>query len=179
MACCKITLFLLVGFVLFPSAWAALPKTPPKKATSSRSSGKYDVYLIPGITLGLASTIRGDAGSVLGGELSLVLLDDKSRGRLQYDSFFMGLVADGLYDWGRDAGRFALSLEAGGGVLGLEFGYLMEIAQGEMAHGIHTRFFLSFGVAALYVRYGGIFHRRDLVEVGLLLKVPLPLGRAF
>jgi hypothetical protein len=106
---------------------------------------------------------------VLGGELSLVYLSDRAT------SLFGGVVADAVYDWHRGRGRAMCGAVFGWHYFGLDGGYLIDFDKKNHKHGGAVRIFASVGVLTFYLRYGLLKDSADFGELGLIIKLPLPI----
>jgi hypothetical protein len=134
-----------------------------KRWLENRLPGKA-IYLKPGITVAGGWTNGSGTGFTLGGELSALYW---------HEAIYGGLVVDGVYDWQRGGARLMVGPEFGLGYFGIDGGYVRDFAMG--AHGGAVRGFVSVGIAALYVRYTALYNAPDIVDFGLLLKLPLPV----
>lgn len=148
---------LLVGSLMVPTTVAANagPFLPNKVFGVS-----------PGFTLGVAPTLGSGPGFFLGGELSVFYWRD---------AWFGGVVGDLIHDYHRGTKRFMVGPMFGFAFVGIDGGYLGEITPDGLRHGLAIRLFATIAVGSLYFRYGGVFDARDYVEVGLLLKIPIPI----
>ena len=129
------------------------------------------VFVSGGAVFGQAVALSGDLseGVVLGGEFS--------AGHLWKTMWYVGGVVDGVWDAGRHRGRTMVGPEFGYAFVGIDGGYLVEYGGGGTTHhGAAVRLLLSAIAMHLYVRYGMLVGAPDLVEFGLLLKVPWVLG---
>jgi hypothetical protein len=152
----------------------------------SAAAGRYvsKLYVNPGVTVGGCGSLEPlgggkTAGTVLGGELSVVVVNKKiERFRRAWDVVYGGVMFDGLYDFTRHGTRFTMGPELGMAFWGIDGGYLVEVKKRRIFHGAAVRFYASLGVLAAYVRYGMLAETRDFVEAGILLKVPLGLFRS-
>jgi len=122
------------------------------------------IFVHPGLTLGGAKTLGGDTAFNLGGEVSA---------GLWRHPFFLGGVMDGVYDWHRKASRMTVGVVGGAGPVGVDAGYLVELAEGRAFHGGAVRLFFSIGFLALFARYGALRDAPDLVDFGIPVKAPL------
>jgi len=106
----------------------------------------------------------GANGAVLGAEVSAPYLASSG--------YWYGAYADALHDFGPRRQRFSLGPELGVAVLGVDGGLLAELADGSMRTGYTVRGLLTFGVIALYGRYGhlGGEGEASFGEIGLLIK---------
>ena len=123
-------------------------------------------YLIPGLTYGGAKTLGGAPGISLGGEVSASYFN---TGR------FVGAVSDVVHNFGEKATRVSLGAMGGWGVFGAELSYLASMKESQIDHGIAVRPFISFGYLGGFLRYGVLFGAGDVIEGGVLLKLPLCL----
>jgi hypothetical protein len=153
---------MIASLLFVGSALAATPAfadAGPKLPTRA-------IYLNPGLTFGGSYTIDSGTRVILGAEVSLLYW---------HHGAYIGVVADGLYDWRRGGGRTMLGPMIGWGPFGIDGGYLLDAPYTGVYHGGAVRAFLSLGVVALFVRYGALKDAPDFVDFGLLIKIPLPL----
>lgn len=129
------------------------------------------LYLNPGITFGgaLNAPVEGNPAMVLGGELSLVFLGPRKH------SLFGGVVVDGVYDWKRQGARVMAGAVFGWRFVGIDGGYVVDFSAGGPHHGGAVRVFATLGALSFYVRYGVMKGTADFGEMGLLVKLPLPV----
>jgi hypothetical protein len=126
------------------------------------------VYISPGLTFGGTYSFDLSTRPMLGGEVSAYYWRD---GR------YIGLFAEGLYDWSRSAARITVGPELGWGFVGLDGGYLADFSAGGPHHGGSVRLFFSVGVVGLFVRYGAVRDAPDFVDFGLFIKAPMTVYR--
>lgn len=130
------------------------------------------VWVPAGVTLAASLDEDADAGFVVGGEVSVVYLDETG--------FWVGGYVDTVYDVGPDATRLTVGPEAGFGFVGMDGGYAVEWRGGTAYHGGAARFLLTWGVVAVYGRVAHFVApgpERTLGEVGVLLKWPIEMFR--
>ncbi|HTM22252.1 MAG TPA: hypothetical protein VL172_17150 [Kofleriaceae bacterium] len=133
-------------------------------------------YLKPGIEVGSAFVRDRGAGLVFGPAVSIVRLHERGGELLWY-----GLDADFLGDTNGDASlgaRWSLGAQVGYDFVGVELDYLGERVSGSTYGGLAGRVKLSFGLGGVYARVGHMFDSPDAgsVELGLYLKIPIPLA---
>jgi hypothetical protein len=129
-------------------------------------------YSLVGANVGMSVLARQSNGAVLGAEASIV--------HLSRDVFWAGGYVDALHDTSWGAQRISIGPELGAAIFGIDGGYLMQIDHGSIEHGFVVRPLITFGVLALYGRYGHLFigdGRDDFGELGLLLKYPIDLSK--
>lgn len=166
-----VALFVLMGL----SVCSATAEARKRKSEVRRflESGCYHevLYLNPGITFGGAvnAPVEGNPAMVLGGELSLVFLGDREH------SLFGGVVVDGVYDWKRQGARVMAGAVFGWRYVGIDGGYVVDFSSGGPHHGGAVRVFATLGALSFYVRYGVMRGTADFGEMGLLVKLPLPV----
>jgi len=122
--------------------------------------------LLGGVTTG-GTVALADRGAFVGGELSLARLREAS---------FVGLYADGYYDWGAGGSYATGGIELGRKLFGLDGGAAVRFANGDTDAGVAARITVGLGVAGLYGRYlyfPGATRDEHVVQVGLTLKLPL------
>ncbi len=128
-------------------------------------------FLPLGLNLG-GSLGGGQGGFVLGGELSAVHL---------FGTSWAGLYGDVAHDFGADSLRAGAGVEAGWFIFGAELGWVVESGPGDgLDHGLRLGGVIGAGLLTGYVRWSHLFRgadrgRADIVEVGALLKWPIPL----
>ncbi len=122
--------------------------------------------VLGGLTTG-GTVALADRGALLGGEVSVVRLRDAS---------FAGLYADGYYDWGTSGTYVTGGLELGHKFLGLDGGGAVRFAEGDSKFGLAARLTVGIGVVGVYARCAHFYDtmdNQDVLQVGLLLKLPL------
>jgi len=122
--------------------------------------------LLGGLTTG-GTVALADRGAFVGGELSLARLREAS---------FVGLYADGYYDWGAGGSYATGGIELGHKLVGLDGGAAVRIADGDRDAGVAARITVGLGVVGVYGRYlyfPGAANDDHVVQVGLTLKLPL------
>lgn len=130
--------------------------------------------LLGGLTTG-GTIALADKGALVGGELSLARLRDAN---------FIGVYADGYYDWGAHGTYVTGGLELGHKFVGLDGGVALRLADGDQQLGVTGRLTFGLGMAGVYARYahfwdvGGARLMTDdnVVQIGLVLKLPLWTG---
>ena len=138
-----------------------------------RFGGQPAWFVTGGATTG-ATVASGDRGGYLGGELSLVRVREAR---------FLGLYADGYYDWAAGGTYVTVGPELGWIrrsrlvpiAVGVDGGGALRVAD-DTAYGATGRVFVSFlGTFSVYGRY--VYLREPdaehVVQVGLTLKFPL------
>ena len=124
--------------------------------------------LLGGVTTG-GTVALGDRGALVGGELSLARLRDAS---------FAGVYADGYYDWGAHGTYATAGLELGHKYVGLDGGLAVRFAEGTDL-GVTGRVTVGLGVVGVYARYAHFWDAMtndNIIQVGLVLKLPLWTG---
>lgn len=139
----------------------------PASAAAGKSLPDNGVYFSPGLLVGGAKSFGAGSGLNVGGEISISY----------YMGGSLGGVVDGLYDLERNAGRAMVGPLVAFGTWGFDGGYLVEVGEGDSHHGGAIRAFLTLGYFSVYVRYGILAGAPDLVEGGVLLKLPLNLSK--
>lgn len=119
-------------------------------------------WLGPGINFGYDF---GAEGPQIGAEVSLVELGDAVT--------WSGLYADALYSFGGEAVRASLGLEGGIFLAGLDCGVAYDFGLDEA--GARLRFITSLAMESAYVGTTWFPSTGSTWEVGILVKVPLPL----
>jgi hypothetical protein len=128
-------------------------------------------YSLVGGNVGMSLLARQSNGAVLGAEASIVHL-----GR---EATWAGGYIDVVHDTSWNTQRISIGPELGLAMFGIDGGYLMQLDHGALEHGVVVRPLITFGVVALYGRYGHLFigdGREDFGELGLLLKYPINLS---
>ena len=139
-------------------AFASSTATPPKRAPAT------GWYAPLGLSTGLA--LHPHAGALLGGEASLIHLDSDAL-------TYAGLYADALHDGATHTARLSLGPELGARILGLDAGYVVEVAHGAVVHqGAALRVFASLSVLSLTARVGVLAGEGWFGELGVALKYP-------
>ena len=112
-----------------------------------------------------------DKGGFVGGELSLVRLDAGT---------FVGLYADGYYDFGIDAPMVTAGPELGYKLFGLDGGIAYRRRDGDNELGATARITLGLGMFGVFTRYAYFNDTMDnehVIQIGALLKLPLYVNR--
>jgi len=127
--------------------------------------------LLGGVTTG-GTIALADRGALVGGELSLARLKRSN---------FVGIYADGYYDWGADGTYVTGGLEVGHKFVGLDGGVAMRFAGGEQQLGFTGRLTLGIGLLGVYGRFARFDTMTDesVVQIGLMLKLPLWTGGGY
>ncbi len=148
--------------------WTARPALadPPAEADPAFTIGSRPVWLLLGGVTAGGTVALADRGALVGGELSLARLRDAS---------FVGFYADGYYDWGAGGSYVTGGLEAGHQLVGVDVGAALRLA-GQTDVGVAARLSLGLGVAGVYARYlyfPDAMAGEQVLQVGLVLKLPL------
>lgn len=125
--------------------------------------------VLGGLTTG-GTVALADRGALVGGEASVVRLRDGN---------FIGLYGDGYYDWGVHGTYATAGLELGRQIFALDGGVALRFAQGDRDVGATGRITVGLGVAGVYARYAhfwDVAHDDNVIQVGLVLKLPLWTG---
>ena len=129
--------------------------------------------LLGGVTTG-GTIALADRGALVGGELSLARLKRSN---------FIGLYADGYYDWGADGTYVTGGLELGHKFLGLDGGVALRLAGGEQQVGFTGRLTVGIGLLGIYGRYARFDtmtnDNENVIQIGLMLKLPLWTGGGY
>jgi hypothetical protein len=157
---------LLLAAVLLAAALAMRPR-----AAHAQVGPDSEWYLLPGVNVG--AVIEDAVGD-------LMLGAEVSAARLFRHGAWYGVYSDGVRDFRRDTTRLSLGIEAGYRMIGLDLGPVMELGGDETRTGLRFRLAIT---GAWLTAYGGPVIRfgdagdQDRVtgEIGLLIKIPLPL----
>jgi hypothetical protein len=125
--------------------------------------------LLGGLTTG-GTVLLADRGAFVGGELSLAVLREAT---------FAGVYTDAYYDWGASGTYVTAGAELGHKFFGLDGGVALRFANGATDVGITGRLTVGLGVAGVYARYAHFMDttmNEDVIQVGLVLKLPLWTG---
>jgi hypothetical protein len=131
------------------------------------------VWLPVGPNVGIAS--RDDpVGFLLGGEVSLVDLRDARETHGAY----WGAYADGLHDSGSHSWRLSIGPErVFCPYVGVDAGPVLSLGKQGTDVGARLRYFVAFPIAPYFgVDLIATGKERFIVETGLLLKFPIPVG---
>lgn len=174
----------LVGAGVAPVPARATPPEPPPGV--GRPAPGW--FLLPGLSLGGAATLVASAPArwtfTLGGEVSAAYL---------WGTTWAGVYADGQWSTPGDRGRLGVGAEVGWAMVGVEAGWVAQLAPpsaGQPAHhGLRLGALATTGAVSWYLRWvhlpaqagGGASHLAHLavqntVELGLLLKWPVGLS---
>ena len=118
--------------------------------------------LMSGLTTGGSFGDLGGSG-YLGGEVSLNRLSHRT---------WMGLYADGLYEFGHGAGYFTAGPQLGYAILGLDGGVALRTGDDDPAVGFAARALLALAVFDLYGR-ALVFDDDVQIQIGVMIKLPL------
>lgn len=88
----------------------------------------------------------------------------------------IGLNFDIIKDSNNDLNRWSTGAIFGYNVAGLEIGFIQEHVGDTSFNGTYVRLFGTIGFLNLYARGGIMFDRRDFIEIGIILKIPLPVA---
>ncbi len=153
---------------------------------AARAGDENAVYLHTGVNLGVSIHDEADDGLVFGGESSLVLLhlhqEDDDHGDAPGipvigTPTWVGIYGDVLRDTGSDTTRLSVGPELGHELIGVDGGLLVQLGD-ERRWGFTVRPVLTLGIFAVYGRWDhflGDEPRADVVETGMLIKLPLRL----
>jgi hypothetical protein len=122
--------------------------------------------VLGGVTTG-GTLILADRGAFVGGEISLARLQNAS---------FVGLYADGYYDWGANGTYVTGGLEVGHKFLGFDGGVALRLADGDQQLGASGRLTVGLGLLGVYARYAhfwDVMKDDNVIQFGLVLKLPL------
>jgi hypothetical protein len=122
-------------------------------------------FVLGGITTG-GTIALADRGALVGGEVSLARLRDGA---------FMGVYADGYYDWGAGGTYITGGPELGYKLLSIDGGPALRMANGDTTLGVAGRISVGIGMVSLYGRYAYFDTTTDahVIQVGLMLKLPI------
>lgn len=123
-------------------------------------------FLLAGVTSG-GTVALADRGAFVGGELSVARLRDGN---------YIGLCADGYYDWGADGTYVTAGVELGRRFVGIDAGAALRFADGERDLGVTGRLSVSMGLFGLYARYTYFTEAmadEHVLQLGLAFKLPL------
>lgn len=126
--------------------------------------------LLGGVTTG-GTIALADRGAFVGGELSLARLKN---------AHFIGLYADGYYDWGADGTYVTGGLELGHKIVGLDGGVALRFANGDRDVGVTGRLTLGLGMLGIYGRYAyfnDVMENEHVIQLGLVIKLPIATAR--
>jgi hypothetical protein len=96
-------------------------------------------------------------------------------------TWWLGIYGDAVRDFGADRTRLSVGPEIGAYVVGIDGGFLVELADDEPTRtGLSARVVLTVAFAGVYAR-GGHFvdgaPGSDFAEFGVLLKIPVQVNR--
>lgn len=128
------------------------------------------LYVMPGPILAAAFHPVQSNGMVFGAEVSVPYFRD---------GLWAGAYGDVVRDFGASTTRFTFGPELGLGPLGVDGGYLFQIAEHGTRHGYALRGLLTLGIVGLYTRYGHLSggdpgDESHFTEVGVLIKAFFP-----
>jgi hypothetical protein len=156
---------------------------------SSARAGDDQVFVSFGFTGGVALHPELANGGVIGGEASAGIFGvEHGHGggsepailSLSGSPYWFGGYADVVRDFGSDTTRFTIGPEVGRSYVGVDGGLLVDV--GDTTHlGASGRVVATLSAVALYARAGFILDsgapESHFIELGVLLKVPLPFHR--
>jgi len=131
--------------------------------------GASQWLVLGGVTTG-GTIALADKGALVGGELSLSRLRDGN---------FIGLYTDGYYDWGAHGTYVTGGLELGHAPLGLDGGIALRMMDGDRQVGATGRITVGLGLVGVYARYAHFWDAMaddNVVQIGLMFKLPLWAG---
>lgn len=147
----------------------SLPLVALLSSGEARASDFEGVFVPVGANVGGSMRTGDGGGLVLGAEASVVY----------FNGAWVGAYADALWDFGPSELRHSIGPEIGLGPLGVDFGYLGAVRDGNYRPGYAARGMLTIALLSVYGRYGHVFgepRNEEFAEVGVLLKVPIPVG---
>lgn len=162
------TRLVALALALVAAPGLALADDEPAKPYSIGSRPAY--FILAGTTAGGTVGVD-DKGGFVGGELSLVRL---------HEGAFVGLYADGFYDFGADAPVVTAGPELGYALFSLDGGFSYRRLDGDNQYGVSARITLGIGMFGLFGRYTYFDDTADnehVIQVGALLKLPLYVKR--
>jgi len=125
--------------------------------------------LLAGVTTG-GTVALGDRGALVGGEVSLARLRDGN---------FIGAYADAYYDWGAGGTYATGGVELGRKLIGLDGGVALRLRDGDSELGATGRVTVGLGMVGVYARYAhfwDVMTDDDVIQIGLVVKLPLWTG---
>jgi hypothetical protein len=140
---------------------------PPDEERGFAIGSKPAWYLSGGATTG-GTIVTQDRGWFVGGEMSLVRLNEGK---------FIGLYGDAYYDFGIERTYATSGVELGYKFLGIDGGAAARIGGSRVEWAPTGRLFLTFGIVSLYGRYAYFVDplrvgNDHVVQLGGLLKIP-------
>jgi hypothetical protein len=126
--------------------------------------------VLAGVTTG-GTVALADRGAFVGGEVSIARLRDAT---------VAGFYADGYHDWGTRGTYLTGGLELGHSLVVLDGGAAARFADGGAKAGLAARLTVGLGVIGVYARYAHFYdtmENQDVLQVGLLVKLPLWTAR--
>lgn len=126
--------------------------------------------VLGGVTTG-GTIALAERGAFVGGEVSVARLRDAN---------FTGFYADGYYAWGTSGTYLTGGLELGHKFLALDGGGAARFSEGGAKVGLTARLTVGLGIIGVFARYAHFYdamENEDVLQVGLLLKLPLWTAR--
>ena len=152
------------------AALAAVPASARADTDAAFSIGSRPAWLLLGGVTSGGTVALARRGELVGGTLSLARLREGS---------FVGVFADGYYDWGVH-GPYAIGgLEAGHKLVGVDGGIALRFADRDSQVGATGRITVGLGVVGVYARYAhfwDVMRDDNVIQVGLELKLPIWVG---
>lgn len=151
---------------LMPAPRGALADSRDDDARNAFTIGSRPAwFLLGGVTTG-GTIALADRGALVGGELSLVRLRERT---------YLGAYTDAYYDWGADGTYVTLGPEIGYAVIGLDGGVAWRFAGGDTQIGATGRLSVGVGLVNIYARYAYFDAMSDdhVIQIGLAVKLPL------
>ncbi len=124
-----------------------------------------------GMNIGGASHPTSSTGVLIGAEASVVYFPLP-------EGTWAGGYVDALYDSGSKKARMSIGPEFGMAFVGIDGGLVIQPGAGKMDLGYQARVLLTFGLFAVYGRWGklpGLEVDSTFREIGVLLKFPILL----
>ena len=158
---------------------------------SSAHAEDDQLFVSFGFTGGVALHSELDNGGVIGGEASAGIFGmDHNHGggsepailSMSGSPYWFGAYADVVRDFGSKTTRFTIGPEVGRSYVGVDGGLLVDVGDGDATHyGASARVVATLSAVAIYARAGFVLDsgapESHFVELGVLLKVPLPFHR--
>ncbi|MFH1621447.1 MAG: hypothetical protein ABIB04_05200 [Patescibacteria group bacterium] len=129
------------------------------------------VFFLPGASIGSGWNMDDERGLAFGAEISATYFFGGFAGFGPWTGGYLNM----LYDTGTESTRSSVGPEIGWGPVGMDGGYVLDLAGGTARHGVQIRGVFSLSIIQGFVRFGYIQEYGPDIAGGMLFKYPLRL----